>query len=605
MYNNKTFFQWLTEEQGMAESTSHSYITHINKAERFARMHNLGAKRLFDIVDYSLVERTIEALMRNEAFYVKYKAQYNSIKTALRKYLSYVSNDTAIFPESIFNARSMKNQDLDRHMTKRNMQSTSGINPKDVVNWLITQPNANGSLYLKNVVQQYMSHLQSAPAKLDIIIPLNKRAVFACRTVAELDDLWKAFKLAPNYTVVNRGTGASLSAGLNAFRKYLSHIEGRSESGMSTENSIPYKDSQTYWSNGNSEGLDYFFTQLHDRLQLKEKEHRTAYGIASDNNDWDAVDRESEIALRISKWRKELENLQIEIKESGFFEKDVDTSANITISEDEDEIQDSEELSSDIKIGRHIREKLRELSQSGFVFSPEQMKNLTDEEWGKSTFSYYYNLPFAKILTDINNISSHIRDMNGQNRYWSEVFTFGQHKLLFFSQWFEKDRDNFNNWYYNLINEQVVTAQEDNEWDSVFIEESESDIIHTNQQSLFDYKVQEFDTSTSPSGFTLLGKQYTVSNWSELYYKVCEILVLHHPYVMANLATDILLNTAEQVSFSYIESEIKHISKALDNGMWIEAEKETEEILRICSYLLNKCGLSHNDFHINTGEDNI
>ena len=600
MYNKRTFFRWLTVNQGLAESTSHTYTTHINKAERFAKLYNLGAKRLFDVVDSSQVEMTIDALMRNEAFFIKNKARYNSIKTALRKYLCHVSNDTAVFPESNFKSRPTTSQNEKKH-TKSAIISISRINPKDVVKWLITQPNAKGSLYLKNVVQHYMRHLRSAPAKLDIQIPLNKRDVFSCQTVVDLDDLWNAFKRAPNYTIVNRGTGASLSAGYSAYRRYLSYLEDRSERDVNAKHSMPHKNSLPNDSIGNFEGLDNLFSQLHDRLQLKEKEHRTAYGIASDNNDWDAVDRESEIALRISKWRKELENLRVEIKESGYFEKDVNTSNSYTISDDE--FKGSESLDGDIKIGKYIREKLRELSKSGFNFSQEQIENLTDVDWGKMTFSYYYSLPFAKVVTDIDNISTYIKDTKGQNRYWSEPFTFGQHKLIFFSQWFERDRENFNNWYSSLINEPITSIPEDKEWEDAFFNESEANILQNNQQSLFDFTIQEHDTNTRPSIFSLFRRQYPVTGWSDLYHKVCEILILYRPYVMASLAVDSVLNADEQVNFSYIESEIRHTRRALTNGMWIETNKNAEEVLRICFHLLDKCGYSHDDLVIKTEED--
>ena len=97
------------------------------------------------------------------------------------------------------------------------------INPKDVIAWLTTQPNANGTLYLENVARSYISALRSAPSKL-CLASLNFRNVFACRTVPELDNLSMTFKGATNYKQVNSGTSGSLSAGLAAYRRYLEHI---------------------------------------------------------------------------------------------------------------------------------------------------------------------------------------------------------------------------------------------------------------------------------------------------------------------------------------------------------------------------------------------
>ena len=41
--------------------------------------------------------------------------------------------------------------------------SNSAIDPEDVIAWLVAQPNANGTLYLENVVRQYMGALRAAP----------------------------------------------------------------------------------------------------------------------------------------------------------------------------------------------------------------------------------------------------------------------------------------------------------------------------------------------------------------------------------------------------------------------------------------------------------
>lgn len=103
-------------------------------------------------------------------------------------------------------------------------QSVTPVNPNDVVTWLVTQPNANGALYLKNVVRTYMSALRNAPDKLTL--SLEGRDVFSCHTVDELDSLWNTFKSAPNYVEVNRTPWhGQLSAGLAVYRRYLEHIE--------------------------------------------------------------------------------------------------------------------------------------------------------------------------------------------------------------------------------------------------------------------------------------------------------------------------------------------------------------------------------------------
>jgi hypothetical protein len=99
-------------------------------------------------------------------------------------------------------------------------------NPADVIAWLVTQPNANGTLYLERVVRSYMSTVRNAPQRL-ILNDSEPRNVFACHKVADLDKLaWDVFRSAPNYAEVNRYPGhGQLSAGLAVYRRYLEHLE--------------------------------------------------------------------------------------------------------------------------------------------------------------------------------------------------------------------------------------------------------------------------------------------------------------------------------------------------------------------------------------------
>lgn len=103
------------------------------------------------------------------------------------------------------------------------------VNPEDVIAWLVTQPNANGTLYLENVARKYMGILRIAPAKLDTPVFMDARSVFACRTPDELNAYWDIFKAAPNYKQVNNSTSGMLSAALNCYMRYLQHLTGATQ----------------------------------------------------------------------------------------------------------------------------------------------------------------------------------------------------------------------------------------------------------------------------------------------------------------------------------------------------------------------------------------
>ncbi len=109
--------------------------------------------------------------------------------------------------------------------------SQEDINSDDVVAWLVTQPNANGTLYLENVVRQYMGILRNAPAKFDSPAVMDGRSVFTCRTPDDLNAYWEVFKAAPNYKQVNRSTSGMFSAGMSCLLRYLNHLS-KSTSGV-------------------------------------------------------------------------------------------------------------------------------------------------------------------------------------------------------------------------------------------------------------------------------------------------------------------------------------------------------------------------------------
>lgn len=101
--------------------------------------------------------------------------------------------------------------------------SNDGIDPEQVIAWLITQPNANGTLYLERVARCYMSALRTAPAKFAIPAGKETGSIFACRTPDDLDAVWEIFKAAPNYKEVNQRSSGMFSAAMKCYRRYLQY----------------------------------------------------------------------------------------------------------------------------------------------------------------------------------------------------------------------------------------------------------------------------------------------------------------------------------------------------------------------------------------------
>ncbi len=104
------------------------------------------------------------------------------------------------------------------------LTSNSAIDPENVISWLVTQPNANGTLYLETVVRQYMGALRATPPKLQISAVFDVRSVFTCHTPDELNAYWDIFRTAPNYKQVNSSTSGMFSAGMSCYMRYLQHL---------------------------------------------------------------------------------------------------------------------------------------------------------------------------------------------------------------------------------------------------------------------------------------------------------------------------------------------------------------------------------------------
>lgn len=102
--------------------------------------------------------------------------------------------------------------------------SKENVDPEDVIKWLVTQPNTNGTLYLENVVRQYMRALRSAPAKFEISDGLDNRDVFMCLTAEDLISYWDKCKTAPNYKQVNSSISGMFSAGMGCLLRYLQDL---------------------------------------------------------------------------------------------------------------------------------------------------------------------------------------------------------------------------------------------------------------------------------------------------------------------------------------------------------------------------------------------
>lgn len=242
-----------------------------------------------------------------------------------------------------------------------------------------------------------------------------------------------------------------------------------------------------------------------------------------------------------------------------------------------------DEIIEETKIGQYVRGKMRELCDNGYKFNGNTLSRLlshTDEKLG-------FSIPMFKMYNDEKNISEQIK-VNNYNRYWKEIFDFGNIKLLICSQWIESNRDAFDEFYENLLADNEEKINEVYRYNTPDIPAP-----HKQNDNLpIDY------SNTNPTSIALFGETMNVRFWNEVLIKVCNEMVLRKSYIIAQFDKNEELNPSERINFSYIESEVKFNSKRLTNGLWVETNRSANDIVKVCKKILQICGYQSTDLVI-------
>jgi len=93
----------------------------------------------------------------------------------------------------------------------------------------------------------------------------------------------------------------------------------------------------------------------------------------------------------------------------------------------------------------------------------------------------------------------------------------------------------------------------------------------------------------NPNEVVLFGKKYDFRYWSNMYIKVCELMVLRKPYIMAEIDKDYDFNKDGKINFSYVRNEIIGMPRKLQNSLWIETDISDKDCVRLSRLLLEKC----------------
>lgn len=98
-----------------------------------------------------------------------------------------------------------------------------------------------------------------------------------------------------------------------------------------------------------------------------------------------------------------------------------------------------------LPIGKFVRTAMNSLSQSGYVFSEEEINKMCTPEWSKTVF--HTGKPFLRRYIKGTTTT---RDSANYVRFWATPFMFGSVEVLVSKEWYADDYDRFITWYNSL-----------------------------------------------------------------------------------------------------------------------------------------------------------
>ena len=260
--------------------------------------------------------------------------------------------------------------------------------------------------------------------------------------------------------------------------------------------------------------------------------------------------------------------------------------------------------SKQVKVGYYIRSKLRELFETDFQPSENQLLLWQNKLWSKQVLNLNY--PFAKVFSEKDYLCEQTGLENGKNRYWTEIFKSGTTKILFCSQWYQQDREYFDRWF-NSLNTQNVNDTALSKPEPRLTELIQSPQFNTMEKPFLPEPVcsSECVDSEVPNGFSLLGKTYSVASWDDVLVKLCEAMILKKPYKTLAIGIKKSLQINGNPILWLDERGESGESYKLSNGLTVVKNKTSGEITTCCERILNLCGYDRSELKISYGGKRI
>ena len=250
-----------------------------------------------------------------------------------------------------------------------------------------------------------------------------------------------------------------------------------------------------------------------------------------------------------------------------------------------------ETVSEQVEVGFYIRTKLRELCDTAFQPTENDLILWQDKNWSKQVLNLNY--PFAKSFSEKDFLGDQTAVENVKNRYWTEVFKLSTTRILFCSQWYRPDREYFDRWYDSI----KMQIEKDQIIQIALLQEETSDIPDTDVRK----ETLNGSVETSipvPTGFTLLGKTFATKSWDDVLVKLCEAMILKKPYKALAIGVKQLVQSGGVPILWLDERGESSESHKLSNGLSVAKNKTIGEIKSCCERILNLCGYDSSELKI-------
>jgi len=100
-----------------------------------------------------------------------------------------------------------------------------------------------------------------------------------------------------------------------------------------------------------------------------------------------------------------------------------------------------------------------------------------------------------------------------------------------------------------------------------------------------------------PTQLSCFDASYPVKSWADTLYRLCEALLAKKPFAVASFDESKTLNP-DGIYFSYIREDIEYLPKMLSNGLYIECDRPSEDLVKACEDAILECGFSPDAFSV-------